>query len=68
MARYPAFTSRSHVPVTRSDADDHASPILAGAFVLAAAAALALGSMVVQAGRRSMVRGRNHRTNQKIQG
>ncbi|MBZ9711333.1 hypothetical protein LB543_32050 [Mesorhizobium sp. ESP7-2] len=43
-------------------------PILAGAFVLAAAAALALRSMVVQAGRRSMVRVRNHRTNQKIQG
>ncbi|KAA3452871.1 hypothetical protein C7I87_00325 [Mesorhizobium sp. SARCC-RB16n] len=47
------------------------SPILAGAFVLAAAAALALRSMVVQAGRRSMVRvrsDRNRHTNQKIQG
>lgn len=36
------------------------SPILASAFVLAAAAALALRSMVVDAGRRSLVRVRSN--------
>jgi hypothetical protein len=44
------------------------SPILASAFVLATAAALALRSMVVDAGRRSLVRvrsGRNRPYNTK---
>jgi hypothetical protein len=47
------------------------SPILASAFVLAAAAALALRSLVVNAGTRSLVRvrsGRNRLTNTKTQG
>jgi len=47
------------------------TPILASAFVLAAAAALALGSMVVNAGRHSTVRvhsDQHHPANTKTQG
>ena len=47
------------------------SPMLASAFVLAVAAALALRSMVVNAGRRSLVwvrSDRNRRPDTKIQG